>query len=521
LTDRGRLLTRESLTGTTTLLAYLGLADFVVHMVFAGNYGYFRDELYYIVTGTQHLSLGYVDFPPLIAYIAALLNVFTGDSLFSIHVVPALVEAVLIFVAGMIARELGGGRRAQLLAAVSTLLTLTFLAVGSEFSPDALDQLWWSVLAYLMVRMVKRRERRIWVPIGLVIGIGLLTKLTLFFFVGALLLSFLIVPSGRKYLRSKWVVVAGLIAVAFALPMVYWNAVNGWPMVQFYRDFTGDFNGGGPLGFLFSQLGELNYLNIPIFIFGLYFYLRSGEAKELRALGLSFIILYVFMTVVDFKPYYLAPVYPMLFAGGAILIERSSLSKKGLHRWFGSRPYVACALLLAILLAPLLMPIFPPATLVSAYGETTLQSVGGGSGETGPLPQVLGDRLNWNTMVSTIAQAYSTLPASEKSQACIFTSNYGEASAVNFLGKGLGLPEVISGHNSYYIWGAGSCTGQVLITVGYSLTADEASYQNVTLLTTITCAYCMDLENNLPVYLCTNPTFSSIAQVWPEVRGYD
>jgi hypothetical protein len=516
-------ITKSSLTSTTALLAYLGVVDFAVHMLFAGNYGYFRDELYYIVSGTQHLSLGYVDFPPMIAYIAALLNVFTHDSLISIHVVPALVEALLVFVAGMIGRELGGGRKAQLLAAVSTLLTLSFLAEGSEFSPDSLDQLWWSLLAYLMVRMVKRREPRIWVPIGLVVGIGLLTKLTIFFFVGALLISFLAIPSGRKYLRSRWVLVAALLSFALILPMIYWNLVNGWPMVQFYLDFTGDFGGGGPVNFLISQLGEVNYLNIPIIILGLYFYLRSDEGSELRALGLSFIILYVFMTVVDFKPYYLAPIFPMLFAGGALLIEKSSLSRIGRSSWLGSRPYLACLLILAILLVPILMPILSPSTLISVYGESTLQSVNGSvaSGETGPLPQNLGDRFGWNTMVSSLAQVYDTLLANEKSQACILTSNYGEASAVNFLGKGSGLPEAISGHNSYYIWGPGSCTGKVLITVGYSLATDQVGYANVTLLTTVTCQYCMDLENNLPVYLCTNPTFSSIAAVWPMVRSYD
>jgi len=517
------LFTKRSVTSTTAVLAYLAFADFAVHMLFAGNYGYFRDELYYIVSGTQHLSLGYVDFPPFIAYVAALLDVVSKDSLISIHVVPALVEALLVFVAGMMARELGGGRKAQILAAVSALVTLAFLADGSEFSPDAFDQLWWSLLAYLTIRMVKRREPKLWIPGGLVVGIGLLTKLTMFFFVGALLLSFLAIPSGRRFLRSKWIMVGGLLSVAFILPMAYWNFVNGWPMVNFYLEFRGDVGGGGPLGFFFGQLGDMNYLNLPIFAVGLYFYLRSDAGSGLRSLGLSYIILYGFMTVLDMKPYYLLPIYPMLYAGGALLVERGSISRKGVSRWFGSRPYVASLIIFAILLAPILIPILSPPGLVSVYGESTLASANGGvvSGETGPLPQNLGDRLGWNTMVSTLAQAYDSLPANERGQACILASNYGEASAVNFLGKNLGLPEAISGHNSYYIWGPESCTGQVLITVGYSLAADQQSYANVTLLTTITCQYCMDLENNLPVYLCTNPNFSSIAAVWPEARSYD
>ena len=160
-------------------------------MVFATNYGYFRDELYYIVSGTQHLSLGYVDFPPMKAYITAILFPITKDSLFSIHFVSALVEAMLVFEAAMITKELGGGRRAQLIASISTLCTLTFLADGSEFSPNAFDQLWWALLSYLIIRTIMRKQPKLWILVGLVAGIGLMTKLTIFFFVAALVISFI------------------------------------------------------------------------------------------------------------------------------------------------------------------------------------------------------------------------------------------------------------------------------------------------------------------------------------------
>jgi hypothetical protein len=501
--------TVRSLTSTKTLLVYLALADFVIHMLFAVNYGYFRDELYYIVSGTQHLSLGYVDFPPFIAYVAALLNVISKDSLLSIHIIPALNEALLVFVAGMITRELGGGRRAQLLAAFSTLVTFAFLAFGSLFTPDSFDSLWWSLLAFLVIRLVRRREPKLWIAAGLVAGMGLLTKLTFFFFVGALLLSFLVIPSTRQYLRSKLLVLGGLVSTAFILPMIYWNSTNGWPMVHFYEEFRGDVSGGGPLNFFSTQLALMTYLNVPIFVIGLYFYLRSNDGSQLRALGLSYILLYAFMTVLDMKPYYLAPAYPMLYAGGAILIERSSLSKKGIFRWFGSRPYLACLTIVAMLLAPIAMPILSPSTLISKYGASDYQ--------ISPLP----DRYGWSGMVSNLSKAYDPLPASEKAEACIFTSNYGEASAVNFFGKSLGLPEAISGHNNYYIWGPDSCTGKMLITIGFSLSDDRNSFANVTLLTTINCQYCISYESNLPVYLCTNPNFSSLASVWPLVRHYD
>ena len=504
-----RLLTKDSLTSTSAVLVYLGVADFVAHMLVADNYGYFRDELYYIVSGTQHLSLGYVDFPPFIAYVAALLGVVAHDSLLSIHVVPALNESLVVVVAGLIARELGGGRRAQVLAAVSALVTFAFLAFGSLFTPDSFDSLWWSLLAYLLVRIVRRPERRLWVPVGLVVGLGVLTKLTMFFFVGALLVSFLAFPSTRKHLRSGWLVLGGLLPVLFVLPMVFWNATNGWPMVHFYEEFRGDVSGGGPLSFLYNQLAITSFLNAPIIIIGLYFYLRSAEGRELRAFGLAYIILYLFMTLLDMKPYYLAPVYPMLYAGGAVLVERSSASKKGRSRWFGSRPYVVCLVVVAMLLSPIAMPILSPQATIKAYGA--------GDYQVGPLP----DRYGWSGMVSNLSEAYAAVPADLRSQACIFTSNYGEASAVNFFRGGDGLPVAISGHNNYYVWGPGACTGKVLITIGVSLSTLEQAYGNVTTLTTLDCQYCISYERILPVYLCTSPNFTSIASLWTEVRHYD
>ena len=499
----------SSLWSTTALLAYIALADFTFQMMFATNYGYFRDELYYIVSGTQHLSLGYVDFPPFIAYVAAFLNLISKDSLISIHVVPAMNESILVFVAGMIARELGGGRRAQLLTAISTFFSLGFLVFGSLFTPDSFDSLWWSLLAYLVIRIVKRKEPKLWVLAGLVAGIGLLSKLTIFFFMTAMIISFLTIPSSRKYLRSKWIAVGGLLAVIFILPMIYWNSINGWPMIQFYQDFRGDVSGGGPLNFFITQLAIMSFLNAPIFVLGLYFYLRSNEGNELRALGLAYLLLYAFMTLLNMKTYYLMPIYPMLFAGGAIMIERSSAAKRGFFRWFGSKPFIACLIIIGMLIAPIAVPILSPQNLIKYYGASDYYS--------NPLP----DKYGWSGMVTNLSKVVDTLPASIRSQACIFTSNYGEASAVNFFGPSLGLPRAISGHNSYYVWGPGPCTGQVLISIGVSLSTLQQAYTNITTLTTLDCQYCISYEQILPVYLCTSPNFTSVAALWPEVRHYD
>ena len=338
---------------------------------------------------------------------------------------------------------------------------------------------------------------------------GLLTKLTIFFFVAALFISFLAIPSSRKYLRSKWIGMGGLISIAFTLPMIYWNSINGWPMVHFYEEFRGDLSGGGPLNFSITQIEIISFLNAPIFFIGLYYYLKSDLGRELRALGVAYLLLFAFMIALNMKTYYLMSSYPILFAGGALLIERSSFARKGVFRLFGSKLFIACLVIVAMLLAPLAMPIFSPSTLIGSYGVSDYQAS----------PNA--DRFGWSGMVSNLSIVYSTLPAGIKSQACIFTSNYGEASAVNFFGRSLGLPKAISGHNNYYVWGPGSCTGKVLITIGVSLSTLKQGYKNVTTLTTLDCHYCISYEQILPVYLCTNPNFTSIAALWSSVRHYD
>ena len=303
------------------------------------------------------------------------------------------------------------------------------------------------------------------------------------------------------------ILVGGVIAVGLILPMIYWNSINDWPMLHFYQQFTGDFSGGGPLNFFITQIAIISILNAPIFVIGLYFYLRSNEGNGLRALGLTYIILYIFMTILNLKTYYLMPVYPMLYAGGALLIEKSSNSNKGVFRWFGSRPFIASLVVVALLLAPVVMPILSPPTMISKYGSSDYQMVNA-------------DRYGWSKMVSNLSKAYDVLPVYVKDQACIFTSNYGEASAINFFGPSLGLPKAISGHNNYYIWGPGSCSGKVLITVGIPLNSYQQITQNATLLTTLECQYCISYEQNLPVYLWYNQSFSLVA-AWPQLRHYD
>ena len=342
-------------------------------MLVAGNYGYFRDELYYIADG-RHLQAGYVDQPLLMGWLAALLRVTVGDGLVAIHVVPALACALNIFLAGMMAHNLGGGRVAQVVAGVATLFTVGFMATGSIFSMDVLDQLWWTLAGLVIIRLLRDDKPRLWMLVGVVVAIALLTKLTVLFFGLALLLALFVTPE-RRYLRTPWPWMAAGIAFLGLLPYLIWNSLNGWPTWDFWHHYGGA-GSTGPLDFFAAQIGLMNPVALPLAIGGLVFYFRETGMRY-RLLGWAFIFTYLILTLLRTKSYFLAPAYPILFAAGAVMFER--LRPRPRLAWI--RPaYVALLVLAGLLLAPDVMPIFSPAKTISSYGT---------------LEQTLADRLGW------------------------------------------------------------------------------------------------------------------------------
>lgn len=505
------LLSREALRSETAVLAYLAFVSLAAHLLVANNYGYFRDELYYMADG-RHLAFGYVDQPPLIGWLAALVHITLGDSLLAIHILPAIAGACLIFVTGLMARELGGGRFAQVVAALGSVVALSYLATASIFSMDVLDELWWAVCAYLIMRIIRRNEPRLWMLFGAVAGVGLLTKATMLFLGFAVVVA-LLLTRDRVVFRAPWLWIGGAIAGLFFLPYVLWNAVNGWPTIEFWRHYGG-LTAGGPINFFANQILIMNPLTLPLVIAGLYFYFRTEAGRPYRTLGGVYVVLYVVFTVINAKPYFLAPAYTFLYAGGAVVFEQ--MARRG---WI--RPaYLAALALSGLLFAPLTMPLLPPATYVDSYGSLTgLGNSGAGQQTAGRFPQYLGDRFGWDTMTHTIAGVYAALPASERAQACILTVNYGEAGALELLGTRYHLPPVISGHNNYYLWGPRNCTGAVLIAVGYDRSDLSKSFGDVAQAAVVTCQYCVQAENDLPVYICRHPRIS-IQTAWPRAKHF-
>lgn len=485
----------------TALLATVAGVAFVGHVLVAGNYGYFRDELYYIADG-WHLQAGYVDQPLLMGWLAALMRVIAVDNLVAIHVIPALACALIIVVTGLMARELGGDWVAQVVAAVTSLFTLDYIATGSIFSMDVLDQLWWALASLILLRLLRRNVPQLWLLVGLVVAVALLTKLTVLFFCLALFLALLVTPE-RRSLLTPWPWLGAAIAFMGLLPYLVWNALNGWPTWEFWHHYQGI--GTDPLNFLGSQLLQMNPIAVPLAVAGLVFYFRPAGAQY-RLLGWTFIFLYLILTLLHLKPYFLAAAYPILFAPGAVVFGRLRL-----RPWLAwLRPaYIALLALVGILLAPAAMPVLPPTTTARDYGS---------------LSQVLADRLGWDGLTQSVERAYAALPPAQRAQACVLASNYGEAGALQQLAGPGRLPPVISGHNNYFLWGPGRCTGRVLILVGYSpsdLGRVRSLYARTTLATVHRCRYCVSYERTLPIYVLSGAKRSIFPQLWPLVKHYD
>src|SRR5215217_4933019 len=364
MASSGRALSRWSPASENALLAYLALAKLLVHLLTNGNYGYFRDEFYYVAAG-ERLDLGYVDFPPLVAIVANVSRFLLGDSPMALRFLPALAGALVVVLAGLMARELGGGRFAQGLAALATLVAPNFLAMSTFLSMDAFDQLFWVSAAYVLLLILKRDRPRLWLLFGLIVGLGLLTKVTMLFFGFAVFVALLLTPA-RRHLRTRWPWLGGLVALVFLSPSIYWQVTHGWPTFEFWGNYGGKIDEASPLEFLVEQILTMHPATLPIWVAGLYYYLFAREGRPLRALGLIYVVLFVLFVVQNARFYFLAPAYPMLFAAGAVVFERFVARRN----WNWLKPsYVAVLVVSGIVVAPItVLPVLPVETLARITG---------------------------------------------------------------------------------------------------------------------------------------------------------
>jgi hypothetical protein len=500
----------------TAILGYLALAKFVLHLAFINQYGYFRDEFYYLACG-RHLDWGYVDFPPVIGLVGAFVQGVMGDSLMAVRFLPILSGAGIVFVTGLIARELGGKRYAQCLAGLCVLVAPVMLGNHHFFSVNAFEQFLWVLAVYVFVRILQTGNLRLWLAFGVVAGIGLMTKLTFLFF-GVSVLIGLVLTSHRRSLRTPWPWLGGFIAFLIFLPHVIWQMGHDWPTLKLVGAYaSGKTYAASPLEVVYMQVMAMHPLVVPIWVAGIWLLFRDKDGKGYRALGWGFLFLAVAFTVLKAKFYWLAPAHCAVVAAGACACELA-LRNRGWAKLKVAYPIVLIAG--GTLTAPLALPILPVKQAVAVNSF-----LGGDAGIKGEnvtlrgLPQHFADMFGWEEMVALIAEVYDGLPEKDKARCVIFGDNYGVAGAVDLLGKHYDLPRAISVHNNYHLWGPGDVVDPVVIAVGMSKNELETLFDEVTLAATFTHPYCIPHENGKQVHICRGLRVD-IEAGWADVGVY-
>ncbi len=498
------------------LIAYVSLLALVLHLIAIQGFGYFRDELYYIAC-SQHIAFGYVDHPPFSILLLKLIRAVFGDSLVAIRILPVLCSAILVFVTGLIAKELGGGKFAMVLAAVSGLAPIGNFFLFGIYSMNFLDHMFWLALMCLVLQIIKTGKSKYWLWFGLVAGLGLQNKISVLFLVFGIAVGVLLTPE-RKQLKNLYLWGGAVVAIVLFIPYILWNIAHQWPLLEFMNNAKlYKMSALSPLEFLKEQILITHPVNLLVCLAGLWFFFFSTSGQKYRLFGWMYLAIYVLFTFQQAKPYYLTPVYPILFAGGAVMLE-SLMQKKFLY-WL--RPLlVFIVLVTTLILVPLGLPILSQENTIKWIRFIGVDVKSGENHQIGLLPQHFADMNGWPEMVEKVAAVYNTLSSQEKKECFIFGQDYGQAGAVDFFGKTYHLPPAFSGHNNYYFWPPRGYSGNVVIMIGGQQEDHQQGFMQVKEIARTSCQYAMPFENHLPIFLCRGIQYP-LEKIWPTIKKFE
>jgi len=476
-------------------------------------YGYFRDELYYIAC-SEHPALGYVDQPPLSIWILSVSRFLIGDSLFALRLPAALAAAATVLLSGMTARELGGGLLAQGLAAIAVIVSPIYLSMCTFYSMNSIDILIWTCVAYTLTRLIRTERPRYWIALGILLGLGLLNKISVLWLGAGLATGTLFSPM-RKWYRTPWPWVAAGVALLFFAPYVIWNFQHDFADLEFIRNASSRKYGGvSAWDFLGGQVLLNNPPSLPLWIAGLWFYF-AGRQNVFRPLGFLYAIPLLILVVNGHsKPEYLSPAYAMLFAGGSVFAEGLAVTTLR-RRLFMS--YAPLLIVSGCLLAPLAMPLLPVDTYIRYAALIGLRPGNAEGKQLSDLPQFYADMFGWKEKADAVARVYNTLSPEEKAKCAIYSDNYGRCAAIDFFGARNGLPKSIGGHNNYWLWGPRGCTGDIVIILGGNAEDHKRSFESVVVVDSVSAPHCMPYENNLKITICRKLR-EPLTSVWPRIK---
>lgn len=493
-------------------------------------YGFHRDEFLYLAMG-RHLRLFAMDFPPFIAIAARTTLETIGGSLLAVRLLPAVVAGLLVLAAAAIARRLGGGAFAQGTAALAVAACPLFMRSGTLFQPVVFDQLWWTLALIALLRIPPRDAAAgaaapggagAWLLLGAVLGLGLLTKYSIGF-VGIGITAAVLLTPLRRWLLTPWPWLAFGLALAIGSPSIVGQIRLGYPIVGQMADLRGaQLERIGPMAFLGGNLEFLGPLALLAIVGAAELFRRRRAAGE-RAAGWAIVVTFLLLMALRGKAYYVGPVYPTLFAAGAVWLESRArtLAARGgrgaagaaLLRWVT----VGVIALFGLVTLPFGVPILPPETMarytaaVGLGGETN-------TGERIALPQDYADMLGWEDQAAATARIYRALTPAEREAVVVIGTNYGRAGAHDHLGVRLGLPPAVSPIGSYWFFGPGPKPGDVAIVIGGERDDLLPLYETITLAERIRGELRVPEEQDVSIWLARSPR-GTLQEIWPELAG--
>lgn len=525
------------------VVSLLSLLKLGIHLLAMNQYGFHRDELLHLAA-SEHLAWGYMEFPPLIAFLAYISQSIFGNELWAIRILPALLGFAIVWLTYAMVKEMGGRLFAQILAVICILTSVAYYRNHTLFQPVAFDQLFWVLAFYFFIKYINTRENSFLLWIGIVVGLGLLNKYTMFFWLVGIILAAFLTPY-KKLLNHRWTWYALLIALIIFLPNLIWQFQQGFPVLghakglyetQFYKLNYQDF--------LASQFWGMHPVTFPIWLIGLFyllfadkrseweasvfhnFHFKSGIARiytlrPFQVFGFAYLMILGLFLLVGGKGYYLFSFYPMLFAAGAIAMERlTKLKYPSIERERMSQVFRIALCLILLIFGMLWMPFGTPFLSINTfvqYANLEQDELGHYENLTGDYADMFG----WEEQVQLVSDVYQSLPNNEKSNAIIWAENYGEAAAIQILGKKYNLSAPICFSGSFYNWSKPKLEKDLntFITIGLEVNFMKEVFEEVEVIQIIRHPFAIGEENGIPLCICRKPK-KPLKDFWKEFEEY-
>jgi 4-amino-4-deoxy-L-arabinose transferase-like glycosyltransferase len=484
----------------------------LVHLTLAGRYDIFRNELYFIVCG-RHPDFGFVDQPPLVPLLAAATQLF-GDNPWLLRLPAVAAAAGLVILTASFARLLGGDSVAACIAGLAAGVAPALMALTTATTTATFEPIAWTAFAYFLTRAVVQEDRRALLWAGAVAGVAMEAKYGIVFWLVPLGIGVLLTTS-RRILVWPALWLGTLIAALLAAPSLIWQVLHGWPFLEVHANHLakGANFTGTPIHFEIVQLFAMNILLAPLWIAGVVAPFLWAPLKPARFLSVGLIGATVLVFLAHGKDYYLVPVYPALFAVGAVVLARI--------RPVARTVWLSAALIVSLIVTPIVLPILDPPALAAYLAFSHLAPPPSEAAAVGaPLTQLFSDELGWRDLEKQVASIYHSLPADERSRTAILVADYGEAAALDVYGRRDGLPPALCGQNQYFLWGSRGYDGSTIIHVNGDPNRWRRGCDSVEVVGKFGVPYAMPYENARPIFICRGLR-RNLSEIWDRLKRYE